>query len=395
MIGLIRGWTGLQRTTQHNTRLGVVLACVAGATNAGGFLAVGQYTSHMTGFVSLLADNLVLGNTALVLSACGALLAFLCGAAATSLLVNWARHHRLRSSYALPLLLEAALMLLFGVLGAAMLAWPTPFAVPLAVLLLSFIMGLQNATVTKMSSSQIRTTHMTGVITDLGMELGRALYWNRHGSPPEHRVHANHVRLRLFAGLLSMFLLGGIAGALGFRHLGFVFVVPLAVVLCLLSLPPLWAGVFLGGTIHDVAQVVVAGYSLGQEAGDTASIVKLLRVSLLVLVVLVISIVVGRLPSQAATKKATGKFSLPVPSFLVLFVILVGVHSAGWMSPSLQQSMAATSRACLMVGVTALGMKTSFVGLARTGWRPAALMFITTVWIALFVLGAIEAVMHF
>ncbi|WP_046241973.1 YoaK family protein, partial [Delftia tsuruhatensis] len=114
-------------------------------------------------------------------------------------------------------------------------------AVPLAVLLLSFIMGLQNATVTKMSSSQIRTTHMTGVITDLGMELGRALYWNRHGSPPEHRVHANHVRLRLFAGLLSMFLLGGIAGALGFRHLGFVFVVPLAVVLCLLSLPPLWA----------------------------------------------------------------------------------------------------------------------------------------------------------
>jgi len=162
-----------------------------------------------------------------------------------------------------------------------------------------------------------------------------------------------------------------------------------------LALPPLWAGVFLGGTIHDVAQVVVAGYSLGQEAGDTASIVKLLRVSLLVLVVLVISIIVGRLPSQAVAKKATGKFSLPVPSFLVLFVILVGVHSAGWMSPSLQQSMAATSRACLMVGVTALGMKTSFVGLARTGWRPAALMFISTVWIALFVLGAIEAVMHF
>lgn len=162
-----------------------------------------------------------------------------------------------------------------------------------------------------------------------------------------------------------------------------------------LALPPLWAGVFLGGTIHDVAQVVVAGYSLGQEAGDTASIVKLLRVSLLVLVVLVISIVVGRLPSKVLAKKATGKFSFPVPGFLVLFVILVGVHSAGWMSPSLQQSMAATSRACLMVGVTALGMKTSFVGLARTGWRPAALMFITTVWIALFVLGAIEAVMHF
>jgi uncharacterized integral membrane protein (TIGR00698 family) len=162
-----------------------------------------------------------------------------------------------------------------------------------------------------------------------------------------------------------------------------------------LALPPLLAGVFLGGTIHDVAQVVVAGYSLGQEAGDTASIVKLLRVSLLVLVVLVISIVVGRLPSQALAKKTVGKFSFPVPSFLVLFVILVGVHSAGWMPPFFQQNMAAGSSACLMAGVTALGMKTSFVGLARTGWRPAALMFVTTVWIALFVLGAIEALMYF
>ncbi|MDR0227362.1 MAG: DUF1275 domain-containing protein [Burkholderiaceae bacterium] len=233
--------TDRHRTGTSNRTLGLLLAFNAGAVNAGGFLVVHFYTSHMTGFVSLLADNLVLGQTALVLSAIGALLAFVCGAAVTALLVNWARHRRLRSSYALPLLLEAALMLVFGLLGAATLAWPTPFSVPLAVLLLSFIMGLQNATVTKMSSSQIRTTHMTGVITDLGLELGRALYWNRHGSPPEHRVHANQGRLRLFAGLLAMFLLGGIAGAAGFRQLGFVFVVPLAVVLCVLSLPPLWA----------------------------------------------------------------------------------------------------------------------------------------------------------
>lgn len=233
--------TDRHRTGASNRLLGLLLAFNAGAVNAGGFLVVHLYTSHMTGFVSLLADNLVLGNTALVLSAIGALLAFVCGAAVTALLVNWARFHRLRGSYALPLLLEAALMLVFGLLGAVTLTWSTPFTVPLAVLLLSFIMGLQNATVTKMSSSQIRTTHMTGVITDLGMELGRALYWNRHGSLPEHRIHANRGRLRLFAGLLAMFLIGGIAGALGFRYLGFVFVVPLAVVLCVLSLPPLWA----------------------------------------------------------------------------------------------------------------------------------------------------------
>jgi uncharacterized integral membrane protein (TIGR00698 family) len=161
-----------------------------------------------------------------------------------------------------------------------------------------------------------------------------------------------------------------------------------------LALPPLWAGVFLGGTIHDVAQVVVAGYSLGQEAGDTASIVKLLRVSLLVAVVMGISVVVRRRPSETAAVSSPRTFKLPVPGFLVLFVGLVGVHSAGWMSTSLQLSLAEGSRACLMVGVTALGMKTSFGGLARAGWRPSALMLVTTLWIALFVLGAIELAMQ-
>jgi uncharacterized integral membrane protein (TIGR00698 family) len=160
-----------------------------------------------------------------------------------------------------------------------------------------------------------------------------------------------------------------------------------------LALPPLWAGVFLGGTIHDVAQVVVAGYSLGQEAGDTASIVKLLRVSLLVVVVMVISVMVRRLPSRTTVAPPKRKFNLPVPGFLVLFVCLVGVYSAGWMSASLQLSLGESSRACLMVGVTALGMKTSLGGLARTGWRPTVLMLATSLWIALFVLVAIEVAM--
>jgi len=233
--------TDRHRTVASNRTLGLLLAFNAGAVNAGGFLLVHSYTSHMTGFVSLLADNLVLGNMKLVLGAVGTLWAFMSGAGSTAILVNWARHHQLHGTYALPLLLEAALMLLFGVLGAAMLAWPTPFAVPLAVLLLSFIMGLQNATVTKMSAAQIRTTHMTGTITDLGIELGKLLYWNHSAERPEQRVRANRQRLALFAGLTAMFLVGGIAGAAGFKHVGFVFVVPLALVLCALAVPPLWA----------------------------------------------------------------------------------------------------------------------------------------------------------
>ena len=235
-----RHLTGQHRTSDSNRRLGLLLAFNAGAINAGGFLAVKLYTSHMTGFLSMLADHLVLGNTVLVLGALGALLAFVSGAAVTTILIHWAKKRKLHSTYALPLLIEAMLMLAFGLLGAATLHWRTPFAVPATVLLLSFIMGLQNATVTKMSAAQIRTTHMTGTITDLGIELGKLLYWNHSSDRPEQRVRANRQRLGLFAGLTAMFLVGGIAGAAGFKHVGFVFVVPLALVLCALAVPPLW-----------------------------------------------------------------------------------------------------------------------------------------------------------
>ena len=132
-------------------------------------------------------------------------------------------------------------MLLFGLVGAITLGWRTPFAVPLTVLLLAYLMGLQNAVVTKMSSAQIRTTHMTGVVTDLGIEMGKMLYWNRSGTAPERYVKANRDRLRLFAGLAAMFLVGGLVGAAGFKYVGFIFVLPLALVLLTLSLPPLWA----------------------------------------------------------------------------------------------------------------------------------------------------------
>ncbi|QJY31685.1 DUF1275 domain-containing protein [Diaphorobacter sp. JS3050] len=238
---LLRHLTGQHRTTVTNRTLGLLLAFNAGAINAGGFLVVHMYTSHMTGFLSLVADNLVLGNMTLVLSAIGTLWAFMSGAGSTAILVNWARHQHLRSGFALPLLLEAVLMLLFGLMGAITLGWRTPFAVPLTVLLLAYIMGLQNAVVTKMSSAQIRTTHMTGIVTDLGIEMGKALYWNRSGTPRESQVHANKARLRMFASLLGMFTAGGVVGAAGFKYVGFIWVVPLASILLALSLPPLAA----------------------------------------------------------------------------------------------------------------------------------------------------------
>lgn len=234
----LRFLTHRHRTPSTDRALGMLLAFNAGAVNAGGFLVLHMYTSHMTGFASQLADGMVLGNATLLLNALGAILAFLCGAAVCAMLVNWARQRRLHSVYALPLMLEALLMFPFGLMGAITLTWSTPFAVPLTVLLLSFIMGLQNAVASKSSGGSTRTTHMTGNITDVGMELGKLLYWNRAGRPAAEHVRHDNSRLRLAGGLVGMFILGGLVGAFGFKYVGFIFVVPLAALLLALSVPP-------------------------------------------------------------------------------------------------------------------------------------------------------------
>ena len=234
-MNYVRTLTAPARTRRADRHLGLALAFVAGATNAGGFLAVHRYTSHMTGIVSAAADGLALG-AGLALDALGAILSFLAGAACTAVLVNHARRHALASEYALPLLLEALLLLVFGVLGAR-LAGVAGLFVPATVMLLCFMMGLQNALMTKLSHAEIRTTHMTGIVTDLGIELGKLLYWNADGGRVP-RVAANHARLALLCGLLGSFFAGGVVGALGFRQVGWMATVPLALGLMVLAIGP-------------------------------------------------------------------------------------------------------------------------------------------------------------
>ena len=229
-----RRLTGRKRSAAADRQLGVVLAFVAGAINAGGFLAVQQYTSHMTGIVSSMADNVALGAYSLVWVGLGALLSFLAGAACSAIMVNMARQRQLNSEYAFPLLLEALLLLCFGVLGAR-LAEVRGLFVPLTVMLLCFIMGLQNAVITKLSGSAIRTTHITGVVTDIGIELGKLLYWNAGKPSALAKVLADRQRLGGLVRLALAFFCGGVIGALGFKHLGYISTLPLALLLVFLS----------------------------------------------------------------------------------------------------------------------------------------------------------------
>jgi len=237
-IQFLRRLSGRRRTTKANQHLGMALSFVAGAVNAGGFLSVHQYTSHMTGIISSISDDIVLGNITLALAGLGAFLAFFAGAACSAILINWARRKRLQSQYALALLLEATLLLGFGLLGG-MLVPSAGFGVSGTVMLLCFIMGLQNAIITKISRAEIRTTHITGLLTDIGIELGKLFYWNMdRASLNTSSVKANRPRLALLTTLMGMFFIGAVIGALSFKHVGFASTIPLAAFLLFFASVP-------------------------------------------------------------------------------------------------------------------------------------------------------------
>ena len=200
----LRALTDRHRTTAANRRLGVLLAFVAGAMNAGGFLLLHRYTSHMTGIVSGLADDLALGAYDLVVTGLLLVLSFVFGAVTTALLANGARRREWRGEYAPCLAFEGLLLLVFA---TVMHRWgDSAGAVAASMALLCFVMGLQNAMVTKVSRAEIRTTHVTGILTDIGIEVGRWLYGVLGGAPAANRVRPNGERLALLGGLLGSFV---------------------------------------------------------------------------------------------------------------------------------------------------------------------------------------------
>ncbi len=208
------------RNKHLNRQLAWSLAFVAGAVNAGGFLAVHSYTSHVTGAVAKISDELVLGNATLALEGVGVVCSFALGAFFSTLLVSYGRRHRFKSHYALSLMIEAGLMAVFGLIGSSLNQVDGLF-VPFTVMHLSFMMGMHNSMVTNISNAEVRTSHMTGIVTDLGIELSRLFYFNRSRHRKMQPVRANRDKLKLHGLILGAFLGGGFLGALSFKHVGF------------------------------------------------------------------------------------------------------------------------------------------------------------------------------
>jgi uncharacterized integral membrane protein (TIGR00698 family) len=144
------------------------------------------------------------------------------------------------------------------------------------------------------------------------------------------------------------------------------------------------AGVFLGATIHDVAQVVGAGYSMSKETGDVATFVKLMRVAML-LPVIVFAVMLTR-SRTAAEGAAAGPRPPLLPWFAVAFAVLVGINSTGWLPAALPKLGSDISRWCLVAAIAAIGMKTQLKELATVGLKPVLLMVGETIFLVALVL---------
>jgi uncharacterized membrane protein YoaK (UPF0700 family) len=213
---------GPTRSVRKNGALAGYLAFVAGFVNSAGFVLVGYFTSHVTGSIGRVGVELGGGDIAAGLSTALLVLTFFVGAFTASLVLETSLFGRTSAAYGVALLLESTL------LGTFMLLVPASYLTMAGLVLLSCAMGMQNSLVTRLSGAVVRTTHLTGVVTDLGIEAARWYRWHRAKlralpallpprSPAERPVVARTVVL---ATILVAFTAGAVAGVSATHRFG-------------------------------------------------------------------------------------------------------------------------------------------------------------------------------
>jgi uncharacterized membrane protein YoaK (UPF0700 family) len=211
---------------RQQARLAITLAWIAGYTNILTVITCGTVTSHVSGTASNLGRDVAEGSWSLALFSLFLLAAFLCGAMASGMFTELGRRRGWAAIYWLPIAVEGLLLGAFAVglevhdHGARQSGLPLYWLSGVA----SFAMGLQNATITRISSGDVRTTHLTGVLTDLGLEATQFLLWtrDRRRNPARERgaallrtarAHPTARRLALLLSVAASFALGAGLGA--------------------------------------------------------------------------------------------------------------------------------------------------------------------------------------
>lgn len=218
---------GGERTDRIDRLAASSLAAIAGALNAAVFYAVGFFSANMTGNVSALSDHLASRQWMPAVFYASIVLAFVVGAFSSATLISAGHRRHYVKVYAFCILVEGLLMALLGI---AEITLAEPSRAPVLILGLSFLMGLQNAVVTHISDARIRTTHVSGMATDVGIELSALIFAS--GVRPDGDRQKVRARLRLHVQTIACFLTGGVAGVLIFQAIGMsvLFVAALALV---------------------------------------------------------------------------------------------------------------------------------------------------------------------
>ena len=204
---------GESRTLKHNIQLAILLSFVAGMVNVVGFLSIQQLTTNVTGHFALFIYDLSNLELSKGLVYFLYIFSFLLGAFVSSLLIETFRENKKMNVFAFPIIIESALLILVAILGGKNLISANWIAC-----LLLFAMGLQNSFVTKVSNAVVRTTHLTGLFTDLGIELSHLFF---PSSTLQKQSLKATIRLRIY--IISFFFLGGFVGGYIFSrwHFGF------------------------------------------------------------------------------------------------------------------------------------------------------------------------------
>ena len=194
---------GKTRTLSHNLRIASLLSFVAGLVNVAGFIAVQRLTTNVTGHFAFFVDEVFKLNFSGSIIFFLYIISFFLGSFVSNLLVEIIARKSERLVFVIPALLESLILLTIGATGAR-LVHSSPDTIACALL---FAMGLQNSLVTRLSGAIVRTTHLTGLFTDLGIELSQLFFYK--AKDQQEKLYST-IRLRL--SIISFFFIGGIAG---------------------------------------------------------------------------------------------------------------------------------------------------------------------------------------
>jgi len=217
---------GKARTFTHNFRLAAFLSFIAGIVNICGVLALGVLTTNVTGHFAYFAEGVLKKSDTFGVQFLFYLLAFLSGSFISSLLTEYYIHKEKRSPHNAAMLLEILLLLIIGLFGNRFIN--DGISKPLLACTLLFAMGLQNSLVSKVSSSAVRTTHLTGLFTDLGIELSQ-LFFYKEANQRQQLLRS----IGLHSGIIFFFFAGCVAGGICYLFIGLNTLVVATIILIL------------------------------------------------------------------------------------------------------------------------------------------------------------------